>query len=71
MNIPPKVKAALEHVISIYPDVCMVIFNSDTRWQYVDDCFNAPSFDERIDVGILEDAVYDLVDLPCVYELFD
>ena len=69
--MPPKVKSALDHVRSIYPDVCLVVFNSDTRWCYMNDVFDSPTFDDRINVGILEDAIYDLVDLPCVFEIVD
>ena len=69
--IPKNVKIALDHVRSIFPEVSMVVFNTDTRWQYMDDDFNAPKFDDRIDVGILENAVYDLVELPCVFQLND
>ena len=69
--IPLRVQTALDHVRSVFPEVSMVVFNTDTRWRYMDDNFNAPIFNDEIDVSILEDAVYDLSELPCVFQLDD
>lgn len=67
--IPPKILAALNHVKQFYPSVCMVAFDEDTRWQYMDKNFRAPVFGDEISVSILEDAVYDLNELPAVFQL--
>jgi len=68
--IPNKVQLALDHVRSFHPEVTMVTFNSDGWWHYTDDYFHAPEkFDERINTHILEDAIYDLEDFPCVFQL--
>lgn len=70
--IPKKVKKALNHVRKHYPGVCLVVFNSDGRWQYMDEVFWAPQFNKEIDVGILEDAqseVDNTVGFPAVFEI--
>jgi len=66
----PAVKIAFDHVRSIYPIVSMVVFNREGRWIYTNDDFDIPTFDDRIDVGILEDAcdsVADSVGFPAVF----
>lgn len=67
--IPPKILAALNHVRKFHPSVCMVTFDEDARWQYMDDDFKAPVFGDEISVAILEDAVYDLTELPADFQL--
>lgn len=69
-ELPPKVKAALEHVRCYYPNVTQVFFGRDGRWQYMTDDFYAPAFDARIDTGLLEDAQNEVEDyLPCAFGL--
>jgi len=63
-----KIIKALKHVQSVYPQVCMVVFSKDSKWQYMDEDFNAPVFDDRIDVGILEEAVDSIEVLPFIYQ---
>lgn len=62
---PTKVKAtgkilkALLHVRSVFPQVTRVEFDSELRWLYTDGRGfedDAPSFDGRIDQGLIEDA---------------
>jgi hypothetical protein len=67
--IPPKILAALLHVRKHCPTVDRVVFWADTRWCYMDDRHHIPTFPDTIDTGILEEAVYDLVDLPAAYQL--
>lgn len=64
---PPKIQAALDHVRSFFPDVVMVVFSTDARWQYMTEEFEAPVFPNEVDVTILEEAVYDLDELPALY----
>ncbi len=65
----PEVMAALDHVISHYPSVGLVVFNGDTRWCYMDEVFNSPTFGPEIDVAILEAAADSLSSFPCVFEI--
>lgn len=72
MNIPPKVKTALDHVRKAHPEVSLVVFKCDGRWLYMDDDFNAPCFKENIDTGILEDAANEVdntIGFPAVFEI--
>lgn len=64
-----NVRAALKHVQAIFPLVKQVDFDKDGRWAYHDGNGNCPSFENTVDVGILEDAAYDLQQLPCSFIL--
>lgn len=66
--MPPQVRFALAHVREHFPKVSMVVFSSDGRWQYMSRDFDAPVFKKKIDVGILEDAVDSVEELPAVFE---
>jgi hypothetical protein len=59
---------ALKHVQSVYPQVCMVVFAKDSRWHYMDEVFNAPVFDNRIDISLLEEAADSIETLPFIYQ---
>lgn len=69
--LPPRVQRALQHVQSVFPEVVMVLFMPDARWRYMTRDLECPTFDERIDQGVLEDAVHDLdpTRLPVVFSL--
>jgi len=71
-KMPRKVLKALNHVRKFFPDVMMVVFNSAGRWQYLTEDFNAPTFSDKIDVGILEDAANavdnSIIGFPAVFE---
>lgn len=66
---PEPVRRALLHVRSFYPDVVMVAFQSDGRWQYMDANFKGPKFGPEVDVGILEAASNSVN--PCMPALFE
>ncbi len=66
---PDAVIAALEHVRSIFPEVVMVVFQRDTRWQYMGQDFDHPVFDDRVNTGILEDASAAVEEFPAVFEV--
>ena len=68
-EIPIPVRKALNHIRKYYPDVCMVVFGSDSRWHYMTNTFDAPKFGKEIDVSILEAAADCLIDFPSVFEL--
>jgi len=68
MNTTPEIKAAMKHVKSVYPNVSIVIFTKDLHWQYMDEDFESPIFDDRIDVGILEAAADSLTEYPYIYQ---
>jgi|LakMenEpi03Aug12_release.lakeMendotaPanAssembly.Ray.scaffolds.fasta_scaffold833063_3 hypothetical protein len=64
------VKKAMEYVRLFHPEVCMVVFNKEGRWFYMDEDFNAPKFDKEMkDISILEQASDSLIKLPFVYEI--
>jgi hypothetical protein len=63
-----KVKKAIEHVKSNYPTLKIVIF-TNFGWQYMNEEFESFSFDERINVTILEEAYDSLNKLPQVFEV--
>ena len=56
MKATGKVLAALLHVRQFHPKVIAVVYLPDTRWRFVDEDGEAPTFGDNIDVGILEDA---------------
>ncbi len=66
---PDAVLVALEHVRSIFPEVVMVVFQRDARWQYMGEDFDRPVFDDRVDTGILEDASAAVESFPAVFEI--
>jgi len=66
MNMPKEVEIALKHVQSVHPEVCLVVFDPIGRWIYMDENFDRPAFDGRIDVSLLEDAA-NAVEFPAVY----
>lgn len=61
-----RIRAAIEHVRLFHPEVTRVAFDKNARWLYTDDEGNAPTF-ASVDVGILEDAEYDLDELPVAF----
>lgn len=67
--MPKAVKTALLHVRSHFPRVSMVVFNSNERWQYLDEDFDAPFFRDKVDTAILEAAMDSVKTLPAVFEL--
>jgi len=66
--IPKPVLAALNHVREHFPNVVLVVFNSAGRWQYMDEYYEAPKFEGKINVSILEDAGDSVETLPAVFE---
>jgi hypothetical protein len=64
-----EVNIAFNHVREFYPSVIGVVFNKNKAWFYYDENFVGPSFDSRIDVGILEDAADSLIEYPCMFEI--
>jgi hypothetical protein len=62
------IEKALGHVREHHPEVTLMVVNSDGRWQFMDDDFNAPAFGAGIDVSILEAAADSLPTLPAVFE---
>jgi hypothetical protein len=69
-EVTPQIVKAMEHVRSVFPTVCMVVFSKDGAWNYMDDCFNAPSFEGTgIDTGILEDARDSAPEFPFIYQI--
>lgn len=70
----PMLERAMKHVREHFPHVCLVVFNREGQWQYMDDSFDAPKFGDKINVSILEDAadeVYSKFPLPAVFECDD
>lgn len=68
--MPDAVKAALDHVRANYPDVTQVFFDTDGRWLFCGEAFQAPDFDEKdIDIGLLEDAADAVAFLPAAFSL--
>ena len=64
-----QVKKALDYVREFFPDVCIVAFNREGQWQYFTQEWDAPEFPYMEDVGILQDAVDSLSDLPAIFQL--
>lgn len=72
MKIPEPVKKALDHVRNFNPEVTQVNYHANGIWVFMDNDLKAPIFDDRIDVGILDDAadfVSDNYDLPIIFEI--
>lgn len=67
MNAPKEVVKAFEHVNAFFPEVTMVVFNKFGQWSYMTDNFEQPTFNDDIDVGILEDASDSVTELPAVF----
>lgn len=68
---PPLVAQALDHVRSVYPDVTQVVFTVEHKWVFMTDDRDAPAFDERIDVNILNDAADSLSSVPAFFSIYD
>lgn len=70
-----KVKEALEHIISMYPDVTMVVFNINGGWLYMNDDFETPSFKNSpspVNITLLEEAADEAANsglLPSAYHI--
>lgn len=64
-----KVQEALRHVASIHPEVVQVFYGVDGRWLFCGEGFEAPTFDGRIDIGLLEDAADTVEVLPAAFFL--
>ena len=62
-----EIRLALETVRKFHPQVTTVVFNQYGQWNYCDDNFDSPTFDDDIDQGILEDASDSVKTLPCVF----
>jgi hypothetical protein len=69
-EVTPQIVKAMEHVRSVFPNVCIVVFTKDGRWNYMDDCFKAPSFKgTEIDASILEAACDSVLEFPFIYQI--
>ncbi len=68
-HIPEPVLTALLHIRSIYPDVCLVVYGRDSRWHYMNEEFDSPTFDSRVHIGTLVDAADSLEMVPAVFQL--
>lgn len=65
-----KVKAALDEVRKYHPEVTMVAYNIYGNWNFTDSEFNSPEkWDQRIDVGVLEDAMESMEKFPAIFSL--
>lgn len=66
-----EILAALTHVREYYPSVVIVAINKEGLWQYMDEYFDSPVFDHRINLSILQAAVDSLAPnvLPYIYQL--
>jgi|688.fasta_scaffold99251_3 uncharacterized pyridoxamine 5'-phosphate oxidase family protein len=62
------IKKAFNHVKKKYPTVSIVIFDKNGQWLYMDENFNSFTFDETIDVSLLEDASDSTPFLPYIYQ---
>ena len=51
-----KIKKALQYVITKHPEVIGVEFDRSGAWSYFDKDRNYPTFDDSINVDILEEA---------------
>lgn len=69
MEMTKEVREALEHVQSIYPQVHQVFFSDDGRWRFCGEIDEAPEFDDRVDVGLLEAALDSLDALPAAFSI--
>lgn len=69
MEFVPEVQNALVHVRQFHPDVTQVFFGVDGRWLFCGEAFDAPAFDGRVDIGLLEDAAGAVPDLPAAFEI--
>jgi hypothetical protein len=66
----PQVLKAINHVKVFYPKICLVVFNTQGLWQYMDENFESSTFGDEVDVSILEEAVDSLDTLPAVFEIY-
>ncbi len=64
----PQLKKAFDLVKKSFPTLSIVIFDKQGRWQYMDEDFECFKFDDKIDVGVLEDAADSIIDLPFIYQ---
>lgn len=68
-NFPTKeLKAAFEHIKTIHPDLSIAIFDKNGQWCYMDESFEAFTFDTNIDVSLLEAASDSIETLPFIYQ---
>lgn len=64
-----KVQEALKHVKSLFPEVTQVFYGTDGRWLYCGEAFEAPEFDGKVDVSLLEEAADSVETLPAAFAL--
>ncbi len=67
--MPAKVLEALKHVNSLFPEVTQVFYGTDGRWLFCGEAFEAPDFEGKADVSLLEDAAHSVEDLPAAFTL--
>jgi hypothetical protein len=69
-EMPAKVKEALLHVKSVYPEVTQVFYGADQRWMYCGEAFSAPDFDlTKLNASLLEDAADSISFFPAAFAL--
>lgn len=68
MKATKEVIRAFNHVKEHYPQVVGVAFSTQGMWFYYDESFSGPTFNQNIDVNILNDALDSLKNLPFIYE---
>jgi hypothetical protein len=67
---PEAVLTALAHVRSVFPETTMVVFQRDTKWNYMaEDFTELPPFGNNINTGILEDAANSVESFPAIFEI--
>jgi hypothetical protein len=64
-----ELQIAIDHVKSFHPTLSLIIFDRMGRWQYMDEYFNNFVFDDRINVGILEEASDSICVYPSIFDL--
>lgn len=69
MKVTQEIKTAFKYVKQFYPEITIVVFNKEGRWQYMDEDFGSPTFNKDVDVSILEEAIDSYMGtLPFVFE---
>lgn len=67
-NPTPQVVAAFEHVKTFFPTLSIVVFDAFGNWNYMDAHFESFTFNEKIDVSLLEQAADSLTVLPIAFQ---
>lgn len=69
INMIKEVELAIKHVQKYHSDVEIMCINQQGLWQFFTENWDAPIFDARIDINVIQAAADSVLETPFIYQL--